>query len=450
MISKHYLIQIFLRVSLIMINCFVLAFVYYNSQKYVIITHLFLLVFLQSWLLGRYFNKTNKNIQYFLESLVNNDPVQLSSKKNGNKYHKKIYDQLEKLNSNVRTAEKELNKQLAYIQAVTTNIPGGLITVLDNGEVDFYSKSFMHIVDKRSVSSLNDFKDYPELYKVIKHLQPGDKRILKINAHNGLKVLSFSCAEIKSNNLKTRIITFEDIKVELDEKEIQSWQKLIRVLTHEMMNSFSPLMSTNETLGVLLKDAEFTKGKVIGVRELEKIKKIERGIDIINERSKGISHFIDNYRRLTKLPKPVCRQVSVYKLFEETVTLHKDLLRAKNISCNTEVEPKSLNIYADEQLIMQVLINLFKNAVEALGEAENPQINLKARLTNDNRSVITITDNGCGIEKEDIDEIFVPFFTTKKEGTGIGLSLSKQIIQKHKGDIYVNTKNWETEFVLIF
>ncbi|MCK5170173.1 MAG: hypothetical protein KAQ75_09855, partial [Bacteroidales bacterium] len=293
MISKNNFLQIILRVTLIMINSFVLAFLYYNSQNYVIIAHLFLLIILQSWLLSRYLNKTNRNIQNFLESYKNDDPVKLSSKKLKNIYNKKIYDQLEEINRKVRKAEKELTKQLSYINAVTKNIPGGLITILDNGKVDLYSKSILNLLNKRTVNSLNDFTECPDLLKTLKQIRPGEKKIVRINTDKELKILSFSCSEIKSEDSKTRIIAFENIKAELDEQEVQSWQKLIRVLTHEMMNSFSPLISANETLGMLLNSIEFKNDKVIGDDDLIKIKKLEKGIVIINERSKGITNFIE-------------------------------------------------------------------------------------------------------------------------------------------------------------
>lgn len=450
MLSKYNLIQILLRVTLIVINSLALAFLYFNSQNYVIITNLFLLIILQSWLLSRYLNKTNKNIQYFLESYNNENPVQLSSKKFKSVYNKNIYDQLEEINKKVRNAEKELAKQLSYIKAVTKNIPGGLITIFENGKVDFYSKSVLNLINKRSINSINDFTEYPDLFQTLNLIKPGERKIVKINIDNELKILSFSCSEIKSDDTRTRIITFENIKSELDENEIQSWQKLIRVLTHEMMNSFSPIISANESLGMLINSVELEGGKVISDKELIKIKKLEQGIGIINDRSKGIINFVEKYRQLTKLPKLVCRKTLVSKLFENTIVLHAELLNQKNINCRTEITPNELSVFADQQLVMQALINLFKNAIEALDDIEKPQIILKANLNNDNKTVISVIDNGCGILKENFNEIFIPFFTTKEEGSGIGLSLSKQIMHLHKGEIQIKQKKDETEFLLIF
>lgn len=450
MIFKNNSIQILWRVSLIMINCFVLAFLFYNSQNYVIISHLFLLVIIQSWLLNQFLNKTFKNINLLLESYSNNDSMNLSHKKTESTLNKKIYDRLEEINNKVRQAEKELLKQLEYIHVVTKNIPGGLITILDDGKIDLYSKSVLDLVKKNKISSLNDFKDYAELFQTLSQLLPGEKKIIRLDQGNEFKILSFACSEIKTDQLKTRIITFENIKSELDEQEIQAWQKLIRVLTHEMMNSFSPIISANETLGMLLKSIEFASDKVINTDDLVKIEKLEKGIEIINERSKGITNFIEKYRQLTKLPKPVCQQVLVNKLLEETVILHEELLRKKKIKCVTEVYPENISLNVDHQLVIQVLINLFKNSVEALENTENPQINLKAKRDSENRIIITVSDNGCGIEKVDLNEIFIPFFTTKKDGSGIGLSLSKQIMHLHKGEINVSQKESETEFILIF
>jgi signal transduction histidine kinase len=201
---------------------------------------------------------------------------------------------------------------------------------------------------------------------------------------------------------------------------------------------------------MLLRSIEFSNDKVINSDDLVKIGKLEKGIEIINDRSKGITGFIEKYRQLTKLPKPVCQQVSVKKLIEETVLMHEELLTRNKIKCITEVYPSDLNIIVDEQLIMQVLINLFKNSVEALEEVERPQINLSAKLNNENKVIVTICDNGCGIENDDLNDIFIPFFTTKKLGSGIGLSLSKQIMNLHKGELNVKQNESKTEFIVIF
>jgi len=290
MINNNY-VQIFIRVLLILANCFLVAFLFYTNQNYIINTHLFLLVILQAWLLSRYLDKTNKDIYLLLEAYKNNDTIYLHS---NNKVQNKIYNDLNNLNKKLRLAEEELTKQLIYINTVTKNVPGGLITIFETERIDLYSDSMLEILNKKSIQSVNDFKEYPELYQSIQAINPGEKKVVRINSDYGIMVWALSCSLIKSENQKIKIISFDNIKSELDEQEIQSWQKLIRVLTHEMMNSFSPLISANETLKMLFSSIDFKENKVINTNEIVKIEKIKRGIDLINDRSKGITGFVEN------------------------------------------------------------------------------------------------------------------------------------------------------------
>jgi len=440
-------VQILVRVLLILANCFLVAFLFYNSQSYVIIAHLFLLVFFQSWFLSRYLNKTNKDIFKLLEAYKNNDSVNLHSK---NKVQNKIYNQLETLNKKLRLAEEELTKQLVYINAVAQNVPGGLITIFENEKIDLYSHSILEILNKKSIQSLDDFKEFPDLYKSIQAIKAGEKIVERINSDSGVKVWSLSCSVIKSESQKIKIISFDNIKSELDEQEIQSWQKLIRVLTHEMMNSFSPLISANETLKMLFSSMEFKVNKVINAKEIVKIEKIKKGIDLINNRSNGITGFIEKYRKISKLPKPNFQKYYISKLFEELAQLYETILNQNKIKFISEIYPDNLQIFADKEQVMQVLINLIKNSVEALENTADKQIILTAKLNTNNKVVISISDNGYGINNEDLPEIFIPFFTTKKNGSGIGLSLSKQIMNLHKGEIQFVQKEKQTEFTLTF
>jgi len=449
MISKHGFLKIVVRVTLIMLNCMLLGFLYFKSENYVIMVHLFLLVILQTWLLSRFLNRINRRVYDLLESYNNDDPAVVSKFNQKDNYTKEIYSKLDSLNRKIRNTEVRLAKQLSYTKAVTDNIPGGLLTMKDN-KIELFSKSVTDLLGKNSLKSINDFSDYPELKNVIEIIKPGEKQVVRIIIKKNIEVLSFSCSEIRTKEGRTKIISFENIKPELDEQEITSYQKLIRVLTHEMMNTISPLISANETLKTLLSNLDFAQGKEITEKDLKIIEKFEKGIQLINDRTKGISFFIEKYRKLTKLPKPNMNGIKVSLLFDELIEFYRSEIEKHGISVNTEINPENLQIQIDSNLIMQVLINLFKNSIEAFESTKKPQIVLKSFLNNDSHTVISISDNGCGISDGDSNEIFIPFFSTKKEGSGIGLSLSKQIMHLHKGDIVLSRKETETEFRLIF
>jgi signal transduction histidine kinase len=244
------------------------------------------------------------------------------------------------------------------------------------------------------------------------------------------------------------LVAMQNIQFELEEEEMKSWQNLIRVLTHEIMNSITPIASLASTAFGLLKDNQEcevpeTVNEVMGdVRE---------AVDTIEKRSKGLLTFIENYRKLTRIPKPDFKIVPVKDLFERVEQLIKDQIELKSIRFATQIDPESLTITADAGLIEQVLINLCKNAVEAVDGGIRPKIKLKAETDGRGNSVIKVVDNGKGISEEVAEKIFIPFFTTKQQGSGIGLSLSRQIMRQHKGTLRVSSMpNERTVFKLRF
>lgn len=222
----------------------------------------------------------------------------------------------------------------------------------------------------------------------------------------------------------------------MSEAETEAWQKLIRVLTHEIMNSIAPIISLSETVT--------ERAATHGMNEKDYDIMLQ-SMQTIHRRSKGLLDFVENYRKLTRIPTPVMHPFSLLSLFRDI----EALLPMEGIDFAYSVKPDVLRLYADRALIEQVLINLLKNAVEACSEATQPQIRLNAFLQ-ENTTVISVRDNGTGIVAEAIDKVFVPFFTTKQGGSGIGLSISRQIMNRHGGTITVASKPEGTEFQLIF
>jgi signal transduction histidine kinase len=229
---------------------------------------------------------------------------------------------------------------------------------------------------------------------------------------------------------------------------MKSWQNLIRVLTHEIMNSITPIASLASTAYGLLKDnqecevPETMNEVVVDVRE---------AVNTIEKRSKGLLTFIENYRKLTRIPIPDFKIVPIKDLFDRVEQLMQDQIELKSINFSTKIDPQTLTITADAGLIEQVLINLCKNAVEAVDGISRPKMKLKAETDGRGNSVIKVADNGRGITEEVAEKIFIPFFTTKQQGSGIGLSLSRQIMRQHKGTLRVSsTPNEKTVFKLRF
>ncbi len=245
------------------------------------------------------------------------------------------------------------------------------------------------------------------------------------------------------------LISVQNIQSELDEKELEAWQNLIRVLTHEIMNSITPIASLASTANRLLGNASTDLEKYPEIRE--SFRDVSQAITTIESRSQGLLKFVESYRKLTRIPKPEFEIVPIRELFNRVVPLMQAKFDERGIRFTQSIEPETLEITADLNLVEQVLINLLQNALDWAGTKPNGEAILSAGMGNAGRPIVQIIDNGPGIQKEALEKIFIPFFTTKPDGSGIGLSLSRQIMQLHHGSISVTSEpGRNTVFTLKF
>jgi nitrogen fixation/metabolism regulation signal transduction histidine kinase len=292
---------------------------------------------------------------------------------------------------------------------------------------------------------------YPDFSKILMKMKSAEQKLIKIDSGNEIKQLSIKATEFKILENPKKLVSIQNIKNELEDNELDSWQKLIRVLTHEIMNSTAPITSSIKIITRFFKNEKTDKPKQSGEIDNEIIQHTIRGLGIIEERSEGLTNFVDKYRSLTNLPKPKFSKFPVSEMFESIRILMEEKIKANNIICEQHIYPQSLVLNADKKMIEQVIINLIINSVNALEGIENKKIELKSFLEFNERIVIQVVDNGKGIPKEIIDKVFMPFFTTKEEGSGIGLSLSRQIMRLHGGTIKVQSEPLvETIFTLRF
>jgi signal transduction histidine kinase len=301
------------------------------------------------------------------------------------------------------------------------------------------------------IESLN--KIQPGLGDALKEIAPSEKRLIRVNAGNVTEHILASSTAIKLIDKRLKIITFHNIQQELDKKELESWQKLIRILNHEIMNSLAPIISTSSTLrGILLnKNASGTDSTDQSWNRV--LEKTISGLSIIHERSEGLKSFVENYRTLYTLPKLVITKFPVQDLFNHCKLLIDEELGTRQINCTVEIIVQFMELSADKPRIEQILLNLLKNSMESLSETttDNKIIHLKALFNDNGRAVIQVSDNGKGIPPDIIDQIFIPFFTTKERGTGIGLSLSRQIMHLHHGTLSAYSVPYhETVFTMTF
>ena len=279
-------------------------------------------------------------------------------------------------------------------------------------------------------------------------MKPGQKALIKKSNDVSLAIHS---TELRMRGVAIKIVALQNIQTELQQKELEAWQNLTRVLRHEIMNSITPIASLTGTLNEILQEDLLKENNDTFRINKESVEDLSDGLSTIENRSRGLIRFVDAYRDYTSIPKPKFTNVSIMSMFEHIMKLLKPEMEAKGIIFSSSLMPENLEITADRELIEMILINLIKNAKEALEGSSEPIIEIRARLDSDQRTIIEVKDNGPGIIPEAIEKIFIPFYTTKRNGSGIGLSLSRQIMQMHSGSLSVKSEpNIYTIFTLMF
>jgi len=318
----------------------------------------------------------------------------------------------------------------------------GLISFNSNGDVSLLNKSakkILKVAHLKSVFILD--KLYNGFGKFLFQLQPEKRSTFKLTDNGEVIQLMIYCTEFRMKDQTLKLISLYNIQPELDEKEIESWQKLIRVLTHEIMNSITPISSLAATASGIIQSSPVPGNS-------EWLEDVGEALKTIQHRSEGLTNFVNKFRDISKIPKPNFQAVNVSELFYRIRLLTERSIPENNITLSFSVVPENMEIIADPDLIEQVLINLVLNSIHALSPVSRGEIKLSCEINDRGRAVLKVTDNGPGISDEIVDRIFIPFFSTKKDGSGIGLSISQSIIRAHNGNIWVHSKPGETVFVI--
>ncbi len=403
------------------------------------------LTIIQIGLLFYFINRTRAELLVFFKSFDNRDFNKL--------YNEFAWgqskDELKVAFNNVlRTFKKlslEREEQYQYLKLVNEHVSVGLISFKDNGRVDLMNTAAQGLLNVPTLGMINQLENHDAaLWSALKTMNPGDKSIL--SPVNSIVKLAAISRSFKLADEEYTLISLQDISAELEDREMDAWQKLIRVLTHEIMNSVTPVVSLTTAIKMIMQDDQ---GKLkTDQLDPEELNDVFKSIVAIEKRGQGLLGFVKAYRDYTRPPVPEISKVNVLTLINETVQVTKSEMGAVKVNISKEI-PTDAFIQADEKLISQVLINLLKNAAEVMERSPNAQIDISVRQEQEH-TYLEVADNGSGIPEDIINEIFVPFFTTKKQGNGIGLSLSKQIIKAHKGNITVSSNSEGTVFSLKF
>lgn len=391
------------------------------------------------------FNRIPEKISYFFNAVENEDSTLLFPENIKHKSMKEMNKSLNRVNRLIQEVNLRNREQEQYYSVLLEQVATGIVVINENGSILQANSSAKKLLNYQALTHIEQLKrvdaNLHQAFFLLKEESP--HQFVKVVHKNSIKQLSLHATTFTSPEKKLRVISIHDISNELDAKEIESWQKLIRVLTHEIMNSITPITSLSETL---LK-YYLPLGKTVDEKTITNTVK---GLEVINERGAGLIGFVESYRKLTKLSKPILKPIALKSLIEHLLLLLENEPSFHRIRFRLQTDSPDISIEADETQLSQVFINLIKNAMQAIEDVPEPQITISVQHTKEGRCEIKIMDNGSGISPEIMEQIFIPFFTTKENGSGIGLSLSRQIMKNHGGNIEVVSLPGNTVFTLNF
>jgi nitrogen fixation/metabolism regulation signal transduction histidine kinase len=459
MVYKKLSVNISVRILLITLTCVAMAYVWVDYRDPLILLNLLALLIVQLYLFIRSMNQVNRKLKVFFDAFRFDDLGFEASNGFQDKSFQELYSSMSAVLGSAREMNLENERQKQYFQTVTEHVRVGLLALNKEGDIQWINKSLKEMLGIGRIKNVSEFDRVKEgLAGQIDRLGASDQALIKLVLGDKSEIagemsmqLSVRCAEIKIEGALIKLVSFQNIRQELEENEIDSWQRIIRVLNHEVMNSTGPIASAAQTLLELLAVPDGKGSTVQGMPDQELRQDLLEGLKIIRERSMGLEEFVQQFRKVLVVPEPSFEKIQVSGLFQSIRLLFEKKLRAEEIDLEMQIEPEQLVLYADKKLLEQVLINLVKNSIDALDTIKEKKIKMTAVAYPEKQCRISLTDNGTGIGKEDLDDIFVPFFTKKEAGSGIGLSLVRKIMKMHNGTIEVRSDpGVSTTFSLVF
>jgi signal transduction histidine kinase len=396
----------------------------------------------------RFQRKAHDELNQFVESVHYRDFSRYFDVRHGTMEIKSLRKGFNEINTTFKVISKEKETQYQYLQKILELVDTGIISYEEKqGEVVWMNEALKRMLQLPYLKTIHSLAKRDEgLYHEILGLKTGESKIATAHLEREAFKVLLSATVFQTEGKLYKLIAFQNVNEALDETESRAWQKLLSVMTHEIMNSIAPISSLAETLKHRLQQSYAEMNNDSGALD-----DLELGIDTIKKRSEGLLKFAQTYRNLNKITTPNLKKIYVGDIFENLSLLMQPTLQQKNIELEIVLKDTDILLEVDPNLIEQVLINLLVNAIEAVKDIDGPKIILSAYLASSKRTVLKVADNGSGIPEELLDKIFIPFFSTKKSGSGIGLSLCKQIMMLHRGNIHVQSAEGRgTAFLLQF
>lgn len=445
MIYRHYNLVLFLRILFVLSTAAWLGSSITTKNVAGLISSIVILLVLV-WELIRFLNKTHKQMNYFIKAIKNEDTTLRFPKETGNPIINELHKSLNELNGILQNVQVKSKIREKYFGEILQNIATGVVVLSENAHVTDVNAAALELLGLPTfthISQLNRID--PRFAAELSEMQNKQRKVLDLNTRRERIQIITRCSVLHLEHEDMKLITLQDIRGELERKEIDAWIKLIRVLSHEIMNSLAPVTSIAQSLKRIWEEQVDKESET----KLDvNVEKTISGLGVITEMSEALIRFVQSYRVLSKAPKPILMQIKAQAFFDRLNILLSPMKENFSGQLQLKHPDKDFEFNADEQMMVQVIINLVKNAMEAgNGESANMKIDVSATRKG-NFTEIKVKDDGPGIPEEIQDEIFIPFFTTKESGSGIGLSYSRQILRAHGGSLLCKSKEGETEFTI--
>lgn len=439
-----------IRLFVIMLGLLALAF-FLTTPGYHVATLLTVSVIVAlSWDIYRFVSKTNEEISRFLGAARYADFGQRFDLGTAGAGFGELGDVFTDILERFREYRTVQESELRHLKALVEHVPVPLISVRMDGHVQLWNNAARRLFGLAHVTRIEDLEQFgSEFVDQVTTVQAGEKRLVAFIMDNMERRLTMAVSQLIIDGKTERLISLQDIQSELDGTQLEAWQDLVRVLTHEIMNSITPVASLAKTAVDLVDDVSVKVGDRSEIADA--LADVKDAVRTVANRSDGLMKFVSGYRRLTRLPPPEKIQFRLDDLFTDVAKLATVSWEEKGLCLFTNIEPTELDLFADRDMVEQILINILQNSEHALENITNEQVSLLARLNKRGHVTIEISDNGPGIPQDLTRKIFVPFFTTKREGSGVGLALSRQVMIAHGGTISVSPSDQGgARFTLIF
>ena len=382
--------------------------------------------------LWRYVSRTNREVARFLDAVSYADYSQrFDFKKEGSGFDS-LGQKFTEIIERMRERGDDQESRLRRLRALVEHIPVPLMTLHSDGSITLQNNAARRLFGAEHVTSLRSLRKFGFSFaEAVDNAVPGERQLVKFTVEGIEYHLTLAATEIVVTSSRERLISLQDIQSELDATQAEAWEDLVRVLTHEIMNSITPVTSLAKTAADLVDDvvAKEARGEPI----TDDLHDLRSAVSTVARRSDSLTQFVDSYRQITRLAPPEKKRVPIDGLFDEVMRLATAECPRENVEFDSEITPQSLDVYADRDLLEPVLLNLLRNAWQATALVEQPRVSLAACLNRRNNVVIEVSDNGPGVPEDVAKKIFVPFFTTKERGSGVGLALTRQVMIAHGG-----------------